>query len=109
MDDPKQKRLRDLQRDQLFESELDEILEGMGITFSEDFNLILHNDSNEMLHVVLTISAVCGISIDKSSHIMRTAHYSGRSIILNGGLNELHYISLGLHSHGLTITIEPAK
>ena len=36
MDDPKQKRSRELRRDQLFESELDEIIEQLGITFSEE-------------------------------------------------------------------------
>ena len=44
MDDPKQKRLRESLRDQLFEIELDGILEQLGITFSEEFNLILHNE-----------------------------------------------------------------
>ena len=63
MDDPKQKRLRELRRDQLFESELDGILEQLGIAFSEEFNLILHNDNiNEMLHVVLSLSDVCRLS-----------------------------------------------
>lgn len=110
MDDPKQKRSEELQRDQLFEGELDEILERLGIAYSEEFNLILHNDSiNEMLHVVLTLSAVCGISIEKATYIMKIAHYTGCSIILNGVLSELRYLRLGLQSHGLTVSIEHAK
>ena len=40
MDDPKQKRLKDLRRDELFESEFNEILEQLGIAFSEEFNLV---------------------------------------------------------------------
>ena len=111
MDDPKQKRLRESRRDQLFENELDEILEQLGITFSGEFNLILHNDKiNEMLAVVLAINEVCKLSIEKASLIMKTAHHSGRSIVLNNGnIDELHYMRLELGRRGITATLERAE
>ena len=111
MDNHKQKRLKDLQRDQLFESELNEIMERMGITFSEEFNLILHNDNiNDMLHVVLSLSDVCRISYENSMRIMMEAHTKGRAIVRNGNIDELHYMKLELNeSRGLTYTLERAE
>lgn len=73
MDDPKQKRLKELRRDQLFESELDGILEQLGITFSEEFNLILHNDRNDMIHVVVALYEICKLSNEKSLSVMMEA------------------------------------
>ncbi len=109
MDDPKLRRFEELRRDELFNLELDEILDQLGITFSDEFNLILHNDDiNDMLHVVLSLSDVCRLSYAKSSAIMKIAHLTGRSIILNGNIDELHYMRLGLESRGLTATLERA-
>jgi ATP-dependent Clp protease adaptor protein ClpS len=110
MEDPKQKRLSDLRRDQLFEMEFNEILESLGITFSEEFNLILHNDHiNEMLHVVLAINNVCNLSIEKSSSIMMEAHTKGRAIVRNGNIDDLHYMRLQLEKLGLSATLEHAE
>jgi ATP-dependent Clp protease adapter protein ClpS len=110
MDDPKQKRLRDLRRDELFESEFNEILEQLGIAFSEEFNLVLHNDNiNDMLHVVLSVSDVCRLSYEESTRKMRQAHEKGRSILKNGNIDDLHYMSLGLESRGLTVSLEHAE
>lgn len=109
MDDSKQDRLRELWRDRLYEKELDEVLGNLGILYSEEFNLILHNDHiNDMLHVVLSLSDVCRLSYEKSTAIMKIAHLTGRSIILNGNIDELHYMRLGLESRGLTTTLERA-
>ena len=111
MDDPKQKRSRELQRDQLFEKELDDLLEQLGITFSEEFNLILHNDSiNDMLHVVLSLADVCRLSYEKATLIMKAAHNNGHSKILNSdNITELHFMRLGLERRGLTATLELAQ
>ena len=109
MDDPKQKRLSDLRRDQLFENEFNEILERLGITFSEEFNLILHNDNiNDMLHVVFAVADVCRLSYEESMRKMRQAHEKGRSILKNGNIDDLHYMRLGLGRRGLTATLEQA-
>lgn len=111
MDDPKEKRSRELQRDQLFENELDDLLERLGITFSEEFNLILHNDNiNDMLHVVLSLSDVCRLSYEKATLIMKAAHNSGHSKILaSDNITELHFMRLGLKRRGLTATLELAQ
>jgi ATP-dependent Clp protease adapter protein ClpS len=110
MDDPKQKRLRDLRRDELFESEFNEILEQLGIAFSEEFNLILHNDSvNNMIHVVVALYEECKLSNEKSFSVMMETHTKGRAIVKNGNINELHYMSLGLERRGLTVTLEHAE
>jgi ATP-dependent Clp protease adapter protein ClpS len=110
VDDPKQNRLKELQRRELFESELDEILDRLGITFSEDFNLILHNDSiNTMLHVVISLTEVLALSNEMSLRKMIEAHEKGRSTLKNGNLDELHYLKIGLEHRGLTITLEHAE
>ena len=110
MDDSKQHRLRELWNDRLCEKELDELLGNLGITYSEEFHLVLHNDHiNDMLHVVLSLSKVCKVSIEKATIIMRTAHETGRSIVLNGNQNSLHYMKLGLESLGLTASVEHAE
>ena len=112
MDDPKQKRLRELRRDQLFEREFNEILKRLGIAFSEEFNLILHNDNiNEMLAVVLAINKVCKLSIEKSSSVMMQAHTKGRAILRNSNnIDELHLMRLELvEKNGLTATLELAE
>jgi ATP-dependent Clp protease adapter protein ClpS len=111
VDDPKQKRLRDLQRSELFESELNEILDRLGITFSEEFNLILHNDKNFMLHVVISLTEVCKLSNEKSLSVMKEAHTKGRAIVLNSNnIDALHYMRLQLvEKHGLTATLEKAE
>ena len=110
MDDPKQKRLKELRRDQLFEMEFNEIMESLGITFSEEFNLILHNDHiNEMLHVVLAINNVCKLSIEKASSVMMEAHTKGRAIVRNGNIDDLHNMRLRLEKLGLTATLEHAE
>ncbi len=110
MDDPKQKRLRELKRNQLFESELDGILEKLGITFSEEFNLILHNDNiNSFIDVVVALYEVCKLSNEKSFSVMMEAHTKGRSIVRNGNLDELHYMKINLQSKGLTASLEHAK
>ena len=109
MDDPKQKRSEELRRDQLFEGELNNILEQLGITFSEEFNLILHNDNiNDMLHVVFAVADVCRLSYEESMRKMRQAHEKGRSILKNGNIDDLHYMRLGLGRRGLTATLEQA-
>ena len=111
MDDPRQKRLRELRRDQLFESELDEIMERLGIAFSEQFNLILHNDNiNEKLHVVLSLSDVCGLSYEESMRKMLETHERGRSILINSNnIDVLHYMRLELvEKYGLMATLEKA-
>ena len=110
MDDPKQNRIRDLWRDRLYEKELDKVLGNLGISYSEGFNLILHNDSiNDMLHVVLSLAKVCKVSIEKATVIMRTAHETGRSVVVNGNIDDLHYMRLGLESFGLTASLEQAE
>ena len=110
MDDPKQKRLKELRRDQLFEMEFNEIMESLGITFSDEFNLILHNDPiNEMLHVVLAINNVCELSIEKASSVMMEAHTKGRAIVRNGNIDDLHNMRLRLEKLGLTTTLELAQ
>ena len=110
MDDPKQKRLRDLRRDELFESEFNETLEQLGIAFSEEFNLVLHNDSvNNMIHVVVALYEECKLSNEKSYSVMMEAHMKGRSVVRNGNIDDLHYISLGLERRGLTVTLEHAE
>jgi ATP-dependent Clp protease adapter protein ClpS len=110
MDDPKQKRLRDLRRDELFESEFNEILEQLGIAFSEEFNLVLHNDSvNNMIHVVVALYEECKLSNEKSYSVMMEAHTKGRSVVRNGNIDDLHYMSLGLERRGLTVTLEHAE
>jgi ATP-dependent Clp protease adapter protein ClpS len=110
MDDSKQNRLREQWRDRLYEKELDEVMGILGITYSEEFNLILHNDHiNDMLHVVLSLSKVCRVSIEKATIIMRTAHETGRSKVLNGNIDDLHYMRLGLESLGLTASLEQAE
>ncbi|MGD0582317.1 MAG: ATP-dependent Clp protease adaptor ClpS [Bacteroidales bacterium] len=109
MDDSKQDRLRELWRDRQYEKELDEVLGNVGITYSEEFNLILHNDHiNDMLHVVISLSKVCKVSIEKASVIMRTAHETGRSVIVNGNIDDLHFMRLSLESLGLTVSLEQA-
>lgn len=110
MDDSKQNRLRELWRDRLYEKELDEVLGILGITYSEEFNLILHNDHiNDMLHVVLSLATICKVSIEKATIKMRAAHETGRSVILNGNIDELHLMRLGLESLGLTASLEQAE
>jgi ATP-dependent Clp protease adapter protein ClpS len=110
VNDPKKNRLEESQRRELFESELDEILERLGIAFSEDFNLILHNDNiNNMMHVVVCLYEVCRLSDEKSLSVMMEAHTKGRSIVLNGNLDELHYMRIGLERRGLTVTLEHAE
>jgi ATP-dependent Clp protease adapter protein ClpS len=111
MDDPKQKRSRELQRDRLFENELDDLLEVLGITFSGEFNLILHNDNiNEKLYVVLVLSDVCSLSYEKSMIKMTEAHEKGRSILINSNnIDVLHYMRLELvEKYGLMATLEKA-
>lgn len=109
MGDSKQDRLRELWRDRLYEKELDEVLGNLGISYSEEFNLILHNDhKNEMLHVVLAINNICKLSIEKSSSIMMEAHTKGRAIVRNGNIDDLHYMRLRLENQGLTATLERA-
>jgi ATP-dependent Clp protease adapter protein ClpS len=110
VDDPKQKRSRELQRDKLFEKELDDLLEQLGITFSGEFNLILHNDNiNEKLYVVLVLSDVCCLSYEKSMIKMTEAHEKGTSILKSGNIDELHELRLGLERCGLTATLEHAE
>jgi len=110
MDDPKQRRLSEFRRDQLFVSELDEILEKLGITFSEEFNLILHNDNiNSFIDVVVALYEVCKLSNEKSFSVMMEAHTKGRSIVRNGNLDVLHYLRLRLEKRGLSVTLEHAE
>ena len=93
----------------LFESELNETLNNLGIAFSEGFNLILHNDNNDMMHVVVALFEVCKLSNEKSYSVMMEAHTKGRAIAKNGNLDELHYLKLKLISRGLTISLEHAE
>jgi ATP-dependent Clp protease adapter protein ClpS len=110
MSDSKENRFRELRRDQLFEEEFNDILESLGITCSEEFNLILHNDNiNDMLHVVLAVADVCRLSYEESMRKMRQAHEKGRSILKNGNIDDLHYMRLGLERRGLTATLERAE
>lgn len=110
MDDSKQNWLREVWTDRLYEKELDKVLENLGITYSDEFNLILHNDHiNDMLHVVLSLTQVCKVSIGKATSIMRTAHETGRSKVLNGNIDNLHYMKLGLEGLGLTVSVEQAE
>ena len=110
MGDSKQDRLRELWRDRLFEKELDEVLGNLGIAFSEEFNLILHNDNiNDMLHVVLSVSDVCRLSYEESVRKIWQAHEKGRSILKNGNIDDLHYMRLRLERLGLTATLEHAE
>jgi ATP-dependent Clp protease adapter protein ClpS len=110
MDDPKQKRSRELRRDQLFEEEFNDILESLGITLSEEFNLILHNDNiNSFIDVVVALFEVCKLSNEKSFSVMMEAHTNGRSIVRNGSLDELHYMKINLQSKGLTVSLEHAE
>jgi ATP-dependent Clp protease adaptor protein ClpS len=110
MDDPKQKRSRELRRDQLFEMEFNDILESLGITFSKEFNLILHNDNiNSFIDVVVALYEVCKLSNEKSFSVMMEAHTKGRSIVSNGNLDELHDMKINLQGKGLTVSLEHAE
>jgi ATP-dependent Clp protease adapter protein ClpS len=109
MNSQRQISLKEFQRQQLMEDELNDILDKHGITFSEEFNLILHNDNvNDMISVVVALYKICKLSNEKSFSVMMEAHTKGRSVIRNGNLDELHYMRLGLGNKGLTVTIEHA-
>jgi ATP-dependent Clp protease adapter protein ClpS len=109
MNSQKQISLKEFQRHQLMESELNDILDKHGITFSEEFNLILHNDNiNDMIHVVVSLYQVCKLSNERSLSVMLEAHTKGRSVIRNGNLDELHYMRLGMENKNLSVTIEHA-
>lgn len=109
MNNSKKRRIGDYQRSELFERELNEVLKKLGIAFSKEFNLILHNDKNFILHVVVSLSEVCNLSNEMSFRVMMEAHTNGRAIAYNGNLDELHYMRIGLESRGLTVTLEHAK
>lgn len=103
--------LKEFQRQQLIESELNDILTNHGIIFSGEFNLILHNDSvNDMMHVVVALYEICKLSNEKSMSVMLEAHTKGRSRVKNSSnLDELHSMRLGLERRGLTATLEHAE
>ena len=110
MDSRRQISLKEFQEQQLVESELNDILIKNGITFSEDFNLILHNDHiNSFIDVVVALYEVCKLSNEKSVSVMMEAHTKGRSVVRNGNIDDLHYMRLGLERRGLTATLEHAE
>lgn len=89
------------------EDELYEILNEIGIIFSEDFNLILHNDNvNDMEDVVVALYEVCRLSNEKCVSVMKEAHHKGKALITTGDINTLLDLKLGLNKRGLTISIE---
>lgn len=111
MNSQRQISLKEFQRQQLIENELNDILKKHGITYSGEFNLILHNDTvNDMIHVVVALYEVCKLSNEMSMYVMMEAHTKGFSRVRNSNnLDELHNMRLGLENRGLTATLERAK
>lgn len=110
MNSQRQISLKEFQRQQLMESELIDILKKHGIAFSEEFNLILHNDNvNDMIHVAVALYEVCRLSNERSMYVMMEAHTKGIALVRNGNIDDLHYMRLGLESRGLTVSLEHAK
>jgi len=110
MNSQRQISLKEFERQQLIENELNDVLKKHGITFSGEFNLILHNDNvNDMIHVMVALYEVCKLSNNNSFTVMMEAHTKGRSIVRNGNIDDLHYMRLGMERRGLTATLEHAQ
>jgi ATP-dependent Clp protease adapter protein ClpS len=62
-----------------------------------------------MIHVVVALYEECKLSNEKSYSVMMEAHTKGRSVVRNGNIDDLHYMSLRLESRGLTVSLEHAK
>lgn len=105
-----QEPLKKQQSVRTYEDELYEILDEVGISFSEDFILKLHNDNvNDMIHVVVALYEICRLPNERCVSVMMEAHNKGKSIITTGEINTLLDLKLGLDQKGLTISIETSK
>jgi ATP-dependent Clp protease adapter protein ClpS len=105
-----QEPLKKEQSERTYEDELYEILDKVGISFSEDFILILHNDNvNDMIHVVVALYEICRLSNERCVSVMMEAHNKGKSVIKTGEINTLLDLKLGLNKRGLTISIETSQ
>jgi hypothetical protein len=94
----------------IYEEELYEILNELGIGFSESFSLILHNDNvNDMIHVVVALYEVCKLTNDQCVSVMMEAHNKGKSVITTDELNLILEMKSGLDKRGITTSIETSK
>ena len=72
-------------------------------------NLILWNDNyHDMINVVVALSEVCHLTDKICITIMMEAHTKGRTVVKNGGIDDLLEMKKGLNRYGLIATVELA-
>jgi ATP-dependent Clp protease adapter protein ClpS len=105
-----QEPLKRQQSERTYEDELNEILDELGISYSEDFILILHNDNvNDMEDVVVALYEVCRLPNERCVSVMMEAHNNGKSVITTGEINTLLDLKLELNKRGITTSIETSQ
>lgn len=88
---------------------LRDLLSEIGIDLAKDdmCNLILWNDHvNDMLHVMVALHEVCGLSDDECMKIMLEAHEKGRAVAKSGSKEEMLELKKGLNKRNLEVTVE---
>lgn len=101
-----QEPLKEQQSGKTYEDELFDMLNEVGISFSESFNLILYNDNvNDMIHVVVALYEICKLTNEKCVSVMMEAHTKGKSVITTRELNIILDMKSGLDGRGLTTSI----
>jgi ATP-dependent Clp protease adapter protein ClpS len=72
------------------------------------YRIVLHNDDITAMHSVVNIlQQVFGFSIMEATNLMEEAHNTGYSILKIENRKEAKLHAEQLHSHGLTVTLEP--
>jgi ATP-dependent Clp protease adaptor protein ClpS len=87
--------------------ELNEILEGLGISPDGGYSLILWNDDvNSFIDVVVALYEVCRLSNEKCVSVMMKAHTTGKALVTTGDLDGMLDMKNGLSRRGLQATVE---
>lgn len=71
------------------------------------YNLILHGNAHEMMHVVRTIMQLTRFCVAEATHKMWEAHHLGRSLLLVTYKERGELYVEQFAERGLTVTIEP--
>lgn len=88
---------------------INEVLNELGIrsSNSDEHRLVLWNDHvNDMMHVVIALYEVCGISEKDCVRVMMEAHEKGKAVVKTGTFDEMNTLKTGLNDRNLEATVE---
>jgi ATP-dependent Clp protease adapter protein ClpS len=73
----------------------------------DTYKLLIHNDHvNDMLHVVLSLVAICKLSPEEASSIMMEAHINGKAVAKTGSLEQMNNMKKALNNMNIEATVE---